>query len=234
MQLYIGNIQGNFAELNTEESQHFSKVLRGKIGQEIYVTDGSGKFAKGNVSQINSKSVEVDLSEVQENFEQRSYKIHVAIAPTKNMERIEFFLEKSVEIGIDEITFLKTFHSERKNINLERCQKIVNAAVKQSLKAYIPKINDLIKFSDFIKSNHTENKLIAHCDSNFERTEFQKIIQPKNDYLILIGPEGDFSKEEIHLAEQNGFKGTSLGNQRLRTETAALNSVFGLNWMNHL
>lgn len=234
MQLYIGNIQENFAELNAEESQHFSKVLRGKIGQEIYVTDGLGKFGKGKVSQINSKSIEVELSEIQENFEQRLYKIHVAIAPTKNMERIEFFLEKSVEIGIDEITFLKAFHSERKNINLERCQKIVNAAVKQSLKAYVPKVNDLIKFSDFIKSDHSENKLIAHCDSNFERQEFPKIIQPKNDYLILIGPEGDFSKEEIHVAEQNGFSGISLGNQRLRTETAALNSVFGLNWMNHL
>lgn len=233
MQLYIGNINGNFAELSLEESQHFSKVLRGKIGQEIYVTDGLGKFAKGNVAQINSKSIEVELTEIQENFEQRPYKIHVAIAPTKNMERIEFFLEKAVEIGIDEITFLKTFHSERKNVNLERCQKIVYAAVKQSLKAYVPKINDLTKFSDFIKINHSENKLIAHCDSNFERKEFQKIIQPKTDYLILIGPEGDFSKEEIQLAEQNRFTGISLGNQRLRTETAALNSVFGLNWVNN-
>lgn len=233
MQLYIGKINGNFAELETEESQHFTKVLRGKIGQEIYVTDGLGKFGKGKVSQINSKSVEIDLTEIHENFEQRNYRIHVAIAPTKNMERIEFFLEKSVEIGIDEITFLKTFHSERKNINLERCQKIVNAAVKQSLKAYVPKLNDLIKFSDFLKINHSESKLIAHCNSNFERKEFQKIIQPKNDYLILIGPEGDFSKEEIHLAEQNGFSGISLGNQRLRTETAALNSVFGLNWINN-
>lgn len=232
MQLYIGNINGNFAELSAEESQHFSKVLRGKIGQEIYVTDGLGKFAKGIVSQINSKSIEVELTEIQESFEQRPYKIHIAIAPTKNMERIEFFLEKAVEIGIDEITFLKAFHSERKNINLERCQKIINAAVKQSLKAYIPKINDLVKFSDFIKLENTENKLIAHCDSNFERKEFQKIILPKQDYLILIGPEGDFSKEEIQLAEQNGFNGISLGNQRLRTETAALNSVFGLNWVN--
>lgn len=232
MQLYIGNIQGNFAELSTEESQHFSKVLRGKVGQEIYVTDGSGKLARGKVSQISSKSVELDVIEIQENYEQRPYKIHIAIAPTKNMERIEFFIEKSVEIGIDEITFLKAFHSERKNINSERCRKIVHSAAKQSLKAYIPKINDLVKFPDFIKSKHTENKLIAHCNPDFARKEFQKIIHPKTDYLILIGPEGDFSKEEIHLAEQNGFTGVSLGHQRLRTETAALNSVFGLNWVN--
>lgn len=233
MQLFVGKIEGNYAELNEEESQHFSKVLRGKIGQEISVTDGLGKLAKGIVSQINSKSVEVDLTEIQENFEKRNYKIHVAIAPTKNMERMEFFLEKSVEIGIDEITFLKTFHSERKNINLERCQKIVLSAAKQSLKAYLPEVHDLVKFTDFVKINHSETKLIAHCESDFERKEFQKFIQPKTNYLILIGPEGDFSKEEIQLAQENGFTGISLGNQRLRTETAALNSVFGTNWVNN-
>lgn len=233
MQLFVGKIEGNYAELNQEESQHFSKVLRGKIGQEISVTDGLGKLAKGIVSQINSKSVEIELSEIQENFEKREYKIHVAIAPTKNMERMEFFLEKSVEIGIDEITFLKTFHSERKNINLERCQKIVLSAAKQSLKAYLPNVHDLVKFTDFVKENHSETKLIAHCDSDFDRKEFQKIIQPKTDYLILIGPEGDFSKEEIQLAQENGFTGISLGSQRLRTETAALNTVFGANWVNN-
>lgn len=233
MQLFIGKIEGNYAELNEEESQHFSKVLRGKIGQEISVTDGLGKLGKGIVSQINSKSIEIELSEIQENFEKRDYKIHVAIAPTKNMERMEFFLEKSVEIGIDEITFLKTFHSERKNINVERCKKIVLSAVKQSLKAYIPEIQDFVKFKDFVKENNSATKLIAHCDSDIKRKEFQKIVQPKKDYLILVGPEGDFSKEEIQLAEDNGFTGISLGSQRLRTETAALNSIFGLNWVNN-
>ncbi len=233
MQLFVGNIQGNFAEISGDESQHFSKVLRGKTGQELAITDGKGTMAKGIVLKINSKSVEVELVEIQENFEIRPYKIHIAIAPTKNMERMEFLLEKATEIGIDEITFLKTFHSERKNINLERSRKILLSAVKQSLKAYIPEIHDLVKFTDFIKKNHSATKLIAHCDSDFERKEFHKIIQPENDYLILIGPEGDFSKEEIQLAEENGFRGISLGNQRLRTETAALNSVFGLNWINN-
>lgn len=232
MQLFVGKIDGNYAELNQEESQHFSKVLRGKIGQEIFVTDGFGKLSKGTVSQINSKRVEIDLTEIQQNFEKRDYKIHIAIAPTKNMERMEFFLEKATETGIDKISFLKSFHSERKNINLDRCRKIVLSAVKQSLKAYIPEIHDLVKFTDFVKENHSATKLIAHCDSDFERKEFQKIVQPKKDYLILIGPEGDFSKEEIQLAEDNGFTGISLGNQRLRTETAALNSVFGLSWVN--
>lgn len=232
MQLFIGQIQGNLAELSAEEAQHFSKVLRGKIGQEIHVTDGVGQLAKGIVRAIHSKSVEIEVVELQQDVEKRPYYLHIAIAPTKNMDRTEYFLEKATEIGIDEITFLKSFHSERKNINLERCTKIVHAAVKQSLKAYVPKLNDLVKFNDFVKENHLENKLIAHCDEGFERKEFKNILQPKENYLILIGPEGDFSKDEIELAEKNGFTGISLGDQRLRTETAALNAVFGLNWVN--
>ena len=232
MHLFIGNIEGNFAEIIGDESHHFTKVLRGKIGEEIQITDGKGRMGKGIVSQINSKSVQIDLNEVIENHEKRPYKIHIAIAPTKNMERMEFFMEKATEIGIDEISFLKSFHSERKNINLDRCRKIIVSAVKQSLKAYIPKLNDLVKFNDFVKENHPENKLIAHCDENFERQEFKNIIKPNENHLILIGPEGDFSKEEIELAQENGFTGISLGHQRLRTETAALNAVFGLNWVN--
>lgn len=232
MLLFIGKIENNYAELSAEESFHFVKVLRGKLGDEIYVTDGKGSLAQGIITSVNPKSVEVQLSSIKSDFEQRSYKIHVAISPTKNMERVEFFLEKATEIGIDEISFLKTFHSERKNINIERCKKIIQSAVKQSLKAYVPSVNDMVKFSDFIQSNHPENKLIAHCSDDFERTEFRELIQPKTDYLILIGPEGDFSKEEIEISIQHGFTGISLGEQRLRTETAALNAVFGLNWIN--
>lgn len=233
MHLFIGNIEGNSAEINGDESHHFTKVLRGKVGQEIQITDGKGKMGKGIVSQINSKSVEIDLNEVIENHEKRPYKIHIAIAPTKSMERMEFFMEKATEIGIDKISFLKTFHSERKNINLDRCRKILVSAVKQSLKVYVPQLNDLVKFNDFVKENHPENKLIAHCDEDFTRLNFKEFIQPQKDYLILIGPEGDFSKEEIELALQNGFTGISLGNQRLRTETAALNAIFAANWINN-
>lgn len=233
MHLFIGNIEGNYAEIIGDESHHFTKVLRGKVGQEIQITDGKGKMGKGIVSQINSKSVEIDLNEVIENHEKRPYKIHIAIAPTKSMERMEFFMEKATEIGIDEISFLKTFHSERKNINLDRCRKILVSAVKQSLKVYVPQLNDLVKFNDFVKENHPENKLIAHCDEDFTRLNFKEFIQPQKDYLILIGPEGDFSKEEIELALQNGFTGISLGNQRLRTETAALNAIFAANWINN-
>lgn len=231
MQLFIGEFNNETALLTEEESKHFSKVLRGKTGQSIYVIDGKGKFAKGKVIEINSKSVGVKVEQWLET-EQRNYKIHIAIAPTKSMDRIEFFLEKATEIGVDEITFLNCYHSERKNIKLERCQRIVRSAVKQSLKAHIPKLNDLTRFSDFIKQDFDCDKSIAHCNEDFERIAIKNHIESKKDYLILIGPEGDFSKEEIEVAMQNGFLGISLGEQRLRTETAALNAVFGLNWVN--
>ena len=232
MQLFIGNINSQFGELEAEETQHFSRVLRGKLGQEISLTDGKGTLAKGVVTEIHNKRIQLELSEIQENFEQRPYSLHIAIAPTKNIDRIEYFLEKATEIGIDEITFLKSFHSERKNINLERCTKIVHSAVKQSLKAYVPKLNDLTKFTDFVAQDFSETKLIAHCEEDFVRKNFKEILQPKENYLILIGPEGDFSLDEIKLAEQHGFQGISLGHQRFRTETAALNAVFGLDWAN--
>ena len=232
MQLFIGNINSQFGELEAEETQHFSRVLRGKLGQEISLTDGKGTLAKGVVTEIHNKRIQLELSEIQENFEQRPYSLHIAIAPTKNIDRIEYFLEKATEIGIDEITFLKSFHSERKNINLERCTKIVHSAVKQSLKAYVPKLNDLTKFTDFVAQDFSETKLIAHCEEDFVRKNFKEILQPKENYLILIGPEGDFSLDEIKLAELHGFQGISLGHQRFRTETAALNAVFGLDWAN--
>jgi len=234
MQLFIGNIFQQTAELQEEEAYHFQKVLRGKIGEKIQLTDGNGKMAVGIVNELSSKSVRIELTENPIFISPTPYQLHIAIAPTKNMDRLEFFLEKATEIGIHSISFLKTFHSERKNINLERCQKIVISAVKQSLKAYIPRLNENVKFHDFIQQNHPETKLIAHCDENFERVSFQNKLEAKKDYLILIGPEGDFSKEEIQLAERNNFTGISLGNQRLRTETAALNAVFGVNWVNEI
>lgn len=232
MNLFIGHIEGKRALLTEDEARHFTKVLRGKPGDEILITDGNGTLGKGKVAEIQGKNVVVELEDVKEEFEKKPYSLHIAIAPTKSMDRMGFFLEKAVEIGIDEITFLKTFHSERKNINLSRCQKIIESAVKQSLKAYIPKLNDFVKLPEFLKKDFAEEKLIAHCDSDFNREAYKSILQPNQDYLILIGPEGDFSKEEIKLAEASGFKGISLGEQRFRTETAALAAVFGADWAN--
>lgn len=232
MKLFFGTIANDTAFLSEDESHHFSKVLRGKEGDVVHVTDGNGNIAKCEITSISKKSVEGKVLELQQNFEKKNYFLHVAIAPTKAMERIEFFLEKATEIGIDEITFLQSFHSERKNIKLERVEKIVQSATKQSLKAYLPKLNDLTKFNDFIKQNFEGYATcIAHCESDIERTPFNQVLKSQPEkILILIGPEGDFSREEIQQAYENGFTGILLGQQRFRTETAALQAVFATDW----
>ena len=232
MKLFFGQIEGNQAILNEDESHHFSKVLRGNEGDIIHITDGKGNMAKCEVTQVSKKAVEANVIELQKEFEKKNYYIHIAIAPTKTMERLEFFLEKATEIGIDEITFINSFHSERKNIKLERIEKIVQSATKQSLKAYFPKLNDLTKFTDFVKQDFSDYKTcIAHCESDIERTPYREVLADKpTKILIMIGPEGDFSRDEIKIAYEQGFTGISLGQQRFRTETAALQAVFATDW----
>ncbi len=232
MKLFFGKIHQDIAVLNEEESHHFAKVLRGNEGDLVHVTDGKGNLAKVEITSISKKVVEGKIIELKTDFEKKNYYLHVAIAPTKTMERLEFFLEKATEIGIDEITFLQTFHSERKNIKVERIEKIIQAATKQSLKAYLPKVNDLTKFNDFIKSDFEGfTKCIAHCESDIERTPLRTVLENNpQKILLLIGPEGDFSKEEIISAEEHNFTGISLGQQRFRTETAALQAVFAVDW----
>ena len=232
MKLFFGEIHDNHATLNEEESHHFTKVLRGKEGDIVYITNGEGTLAKCEISQLSKKKVEANILEIQENFQQKPYYLHVAIAPTKTMERLEFFLEKATEIGIDEITFLQTFHSERRNIKIERIEKIIQAACKQSLKAYTPKVNSLMKFHDFIDQDYQEfSKVIAHCRDDWDRENFKTYLSTQPLKIILmIGPEGDFSAEEITSALQKNFRGVSLGTQRFRTETAALQAVFAVDW----
>lgn len=232
MQLFIGDINTETAILNKEESFHFSKVLRRKVNDEIYVTNGEGTLIKGKVVLNHPKFTEVSIDERWDDFEKKNYNLHLAIAPPKTAERLDFLLEKTVEIGIDEISFLETFHSERRKINLERCNKIAQSAAKQSLKAFFPKINDIVKFSSFIQSEHYNEKFIAHCYNDFERSDLKSVIRERQNTLILIGSEGDFSKDEIKLAQENGFKGISLGKQRFRTETAALEVCFAFDWIN--
>ncbi|SFN33251.1 16S rRNA (uracil1498-N3)-methyltransferase [Algoriella xinjiangensis] len=232
MKLFFGEINQDSAILSEEESHHFAKVLRGNEGDKIHVTDGKGNMAECEVVSVSKKAVEAKIIDLKTDFEKKNYYLHVAIAPTKTMERLEFFLEKATEIGIDEITFLQSFHSERKNIKLERIEKIVQSATKQSLKAYLPKVNDLTKFTDFVKTDFTNfTKCIAHCEADITRTPFENVLQTKPQHiLIMIGPEGDFSRDEILLAQENNFTGISLGQQRFRTETAALQAVFATDW----
>jgi len=220
MKLFHGEISNNAVTINDEEQTHIAKVLRMRNGEEIFVTDGKGNLAKGNLL-FEGKKVLLEVKETKENLPNFSPQLHIAIAPTKNIDRIEFFLEKATEMGISEITFLQTEQTERKNINIEKLRKQAISASKQSLRFHFPIINDLTKFSDFIKTLNAESSFVAHCNENLERINLKEI-QPQEKITFLIGPEGDFSDKEIQLLAEKGIKAVSLGNQRLRTETAGV------------
>ena len=219
MKLFFGEIFPD-VKINDEEQQHIVKVLRMREGEEIFVTDGNGNLAQGNLV-FEGKKVSLDVKEIKENLTEFSPKLHIAIAPTKNIDRIEFFIEKATEMAISEITILQTEKTERKNLNIDKLRKQAIAASKQSLRFHFPKINDVTKLSDFLKNVNPETTFVAHCDASFERTEISKIQNVEN-ITFLIGPEGDFSEKEINLLSEKGIKAVSLGNQRLRTETAGI------------
>lgn len=219
MKLFFGQIFPDLI-LDLDEQLHITKVLRMREGEEIFVTDGNGNLAKGNLV-FEGKKVSLDVSEIKENLLDFSPKLHIAIAPTKNIDRIEFFVEKAVEMGIAEITFILTEKTERKNISIDKLRKQAIGASKQSHRFHFPKVNDLIKFSDFMKNLNPENTFVAHCNENLKRINLNDIPNLEN-YTFLIGPEGDFSDKEIQLLADKGIKAVSLGNQRLRTETAGI------------
>lgn len=225
MKLFFGEINNGKAIINDEEQQHIVKVLRMKNGEEIHVTDGKGNLASGKLV-LEGKRASLDISEIKTNTPNFNPKLHIAIAPTKNIDRIEFFVEKSVEMGIFEITILQTEKTERKNINIDKLRRQAIAASKQSLRFHFPVVNDLIKLPDFLKNIIPETTFVAHCNENLERIELKNIPLLEN-ITFLIGPEGDFSDKEIQLLAEKGIKVVSLGNQRLRTETAG---VFVASW----
>lgn len=219
MKLFFGQIFPEIS-IDKDEQQHIVKVLRMREGEEIYLTDGNGNLAKGTLI-FEGKKVTLNVSEVQENLPDFSPKLHIAIAPTKNIDRIEFFVEKAVELGISEISLILTEQTERKNINIDKLRKQAIAASKQSLRSHFPKINDLQKFSELMKNLNSENTFVAHCNKSLARISLNDI--PTLDrYTFLIGPEGDFSDREIQVLAEKGIKAVSLGNQRLRTETAGI------------
>ncbi len=219
MKLFFGQIFPKIL-IDSDEQQHITKVLRMREGEEVFLTDGNGNLVKGNLI-FEGKKVSLDVTEIKENLPDFSPKLHIAIAPTKNIDRIEFFVEKAVEMGISEISLIITEKTERKNINIEKLRKQAISASKQSLRFHFPKVNDLIKFSDFMKNLDSEKTLVAHCNENLERISLNNI--PKLEkYTFLIGPEGDFSDREIQLLADKGIKAVSLGSQRLRTETAGI------------
>lgn len=219
---FTQDIANGLAKFDEEEARHLI-VMRKKIGDIIHFTDGKGFFYEGKIVEITKKNIFLSIENQRKEEKNEGVWLHIAIAPTKNIDRIEWFLEKSTEMGINEVTFLLCQNSERERIRLDRLEKIVESAMKQSLQATLPKLNDLTKFTDFIKLNNTfdeENKgFIAYCNVP-NLISYPNVLAKKQ--TILIGPEGDFSQKEVALALQNKYEGISLGNNRLRTETAGL------------
>lgn len=218
---YAPNISGNTFTLNEEESKHCIRVLRLNLGDEITLVDGIGGLYKTKIINPEPKRCQVEIVEAIKEFEKRNHYLHIAIAPTKNIERFEWFLEKATEIGIDEITPLLCEHSERKVINNERLEKIIVSAMKQSIKAYLPKLNQLTPFKSFIQTKQRGDTYIAHCNKS-GLNHLKNSILSNTHSTILIGPEGDFSPEEVNKALQTGYKEINLGSSRLRTETAGV------------
>jgi 16S rRNA (uracil1498-N3)-methyltransferase len=228
---YTPDIFGSSYTLNEEEFKHCIRVLRMKTGNEICLVDGKGGYYKGIIVSINPKSCNIEIIESIPEFEKRGYYFHLAIAPTKNTDRIEWLVEKAVEIGIDELTPIICEHSERKNFNTERIERIAIAAMKQSVKAFKPKINQCVSFKNFINSTNQQVKLIAHC-SDENRKKIKNVCKTGQSVVCLIGPEGDFSENEIQSALKLGFVGVSLGQSRLRTETAGLVACHTISLLN--
>ena len=217
--------EGKF-ELEPEESLHAVKVLRHKAGDAIQVTDGKGNFFKCEI--VNAAAKRCTLSILEQAFiKQPAHFIHIGFSPAKNSERTEWFVEKATEIGVQKISFIRTQHSERKNINLERIIKVGVSAMKQSRQARLPEFQDMVDFKKIISSRE-DQKFIAHVGLEEDKS-LQKIAAPDRSYLILIGPEGDFSGEEIDQAHQGGFISASLGHNVLRTETAGIVACHILN-----
>lgn len=230
--------QPNFSEISAltdDEAFHAAKVLRLREGETVQVTNGKGSWYDAIVQQTHPKRC--DLKIIQETKQSpRPFRIEIALAPTKNLDRIEWFVEKATEIGIDRISFFYTKHSERRTIKLERLQKIAVSAMKQSLQAYLPEIVEVGDFEKWIlkSSKVASQKFIAHLPSDLVPEHLLKKALPTQSYTVLIGPEGDFTEAEIQLTQQQDFQMVTLGNTRLRTETAALVACHTLHVVNLL
>lgn len=222
---------GDIHQLTAEESKHCIKVLRMGMGQELWITDGRGTMCRCEIISPDHRACEVSVIERIENHQQRNHYLHIALATTKNSARIEWFLEKAVEIGIDEITPVVCDHSERDSIKTDRLEKIIVSAMKQSLKAYKPKLNNPTPIIQLINNAPEGIKAICHCEDT-QKTTLKDIYRPHEPITILIGPEGDFSIREIQTAIEHQFLPVSLGDCRLRTETAALYAVTAINFIN--
>ena len=230
---FTNNIIGSLATLDEQESAHCIKVLRNKPGDSIFLTDGSGILFRGEIVSVTGKKCSVNIVESISGRDYRPYYLHIAVAPTKNLERYEWFLEKATEFGVDEITPILGAHSERKVYKKERGERIILSAMKQSLKVTLPKLNEPEDFEKFVSETckgFNGDKLIGHCNEGEKVSLTNHLLalkenQEKLRMLILIGPEGDFSPEEVELAKKSGFIPFTMGDSRFRVETAAIAAV---------
>ena len=228
MLFYCTHIENGFASLDEEESRHLLTVLRRKPGDRLQITDGKGFFYEAELAETGKRHALARIVARTPAPPARPALLHVAIAPTKQIERFEWFLEKATEIGVDEITPLLCRRSERDKIRTDRLEKILVSAMKQSLRAWLPKLNELTPFQQFVKTAAEEQKYIAWC-SDSPLPHLKSLVTPERNAVVAIGPEGDFSPEEVEFALKNGFTGVSLGAARLRTETAGLLAVSAVN-----
>ena len=213
--------ENQYYTLNGEESAHAVRVLRLNAGDEVTLVDGRGGWYRAKIVGAHHKHCEVAILDHQAEYGRRPYRLHIGIAPTKNMDRFEWFIEKATEIGIDEITPLLCERSERKHVNTERLQRVMIAAMKQSEKAYLPLLNEMTPFEKWLKMPKSAHRYIAHCNES-DRQSLKTAYQAGWDAVIAIGPEGDFSIQEVKQAIDSGFKCITLGTSRLRTETAGV------------
>ncbi|HSH64333.1 MAG TPA: 16S rRNA (uracil(1498)-N(3))-methyltransferase [Bacteroidia bacterium] len=223
--------------LNEDESKHCIRVLRLSVGDGIVLIDGRGGWYEAEITVDHPKKCEVLIRTEKKEFEKYPYSLHIAIAPTKHMDRLEWFAEKATEIGINQLSLLNCQHSERVVVKTERLEKVLVSAMKQSLKAYLPQLHPIVSFQKFMDStlDFKGQKFIAHCHppvTEIEKTHLKNLYQVKENAMILIGPEGDFSIDEVKMAVKNGFKEISLGPSRLRTETAALAACLTVHILN--
>jgi 16S rRNA (uracil1498-N3)-methyltransferase len=218
---YTPDISGKHYTLDETESKHCIRVLRKSVGDRLILVDGAGGWYEAAITDPNPKKCSVEVLNYKQQFEKRDYYLHLAVAPTKNIDRFEWMIEKATEIGVDEITPLLCEHSERKQVNNERLHKVMVSAMKQSMKAYIPKLNNLTNFETFSLRSYEAKKFVAHCEEGYKKHLFSQINKGEK-VVVMIGPEGDFSPGEIKRAIDVGFSEITLGKSRLRTETAGV------------
>ncbi|MDP3463004.1 MAG: 16S rRNA (uracil(1498)-N(3))-methyltransferase [Bacteroidales bacterium] len=230
---YFPEAKHGLLDLSEEESKHCVRVLRMSVGDPIVFTNGKGWFFDGILATASPKRCQVDIIASHEEKVSRDFRIHIALSPTKSLDRVEWFVEKSTEIGIDEISFFTSDFSERKALNIDRLNRVAVAAMKQSLKSRLPVLNEMVSFRQFIHHEMKGQKFIAWIDEGVQ-TLLVNQVNPSTEVTVIIGPEGDFSANEVKTARSNGYIPVSLGTSRLRTETAALVSCQTIQLINQI